>query len=412
MILEKIRKFVRSDLGKGAIILFITMNFYNFLNFLFHFSMGRMLGPKDYGTLAVLMSIVYLYGIPIEAIQNIIVKYTSKFNSKGERGKIKFLILKSLKKGLNYSILIFLLLFALSYPISIFLKINFWLIALTNIFIFSSFSSPIPRGVLQGRKKFMAFGNSLIVESGLKLFFAVLFVLLGFRVFGAISGVLIGVFTGIVFSVYLNRDILKEKEEKIVFNKIYSTSLPYFISMLVILIMLSLDIILAKKFFSPELAGQYAGLSMIGKMIFFGTVAISKAMFPLSSEKSEKGENSQNLFKKSFLIIAFLCTAAVGIYAFAPELIIKILYGPDYLGVSNLLIYSALSLSFLSLANLILIYGLSTNKLRFPPGLFVFIIIEITLLFLFHDNLQEYLFALMLSNAIMFIGSIFFLKRQ
>ena len=77
------KKSLSSGLGKGAIILFITLNIFNFLNYLFHFVMGRMLGPEDYGVLAVLMSIMLIYNIPTEAIQNLISRYTSKFNFKG-----------------------------------------------------------------------------------------------------------------------------------------------------------------------------------------------------------------------------------------------------------------------------------------------------------------------------------------
>ena len=103
-----IKKFLSSELGKGAIVLLITMNLFWFFNFLFHFSMGRLLGPSAYGTLAVLMSIIYIYGVPTEAIQNLISNYVSKLNLKKEEGKIKFLMLRSLKKGFRLSFWFFI----------------------------------------------------------------------------------------------------------------------------------------------------------------------------------------------------------------------------------------------------------------------------------------------------------------
>ena len=87
-----IKKLLSSELGKGAFILLISMSIVNILNFFFHFSMGRMLGPEDYRILAVLMSLIYIYNVPTEAIQNIISRYTSKFNLHNELGKIKFLV--------------------------------------------------------------------------------------------------------------------------------------------------------------------------------------------------------------------------------------------------------------------------------------------------------------------------------
>jgi len=406
-----IKKIFSNELGRGAFVLFSTMILFNFLNFLFHFSMGRLLGPVNYGVLAVLMSIVYIFGVPAEAIQNLISNYTSKFNIKKENNKIKFLMFKSLKMGFKIALLLFLISIILAIFISKFLEINFWLILLTNVLLVSSLTLPIIRGVLQGRKRFLYLGENLIIESVLKLIFSISLVLFGFKIFGAMVGVLLGVFSAIVFAFYFNKDIIKEKEKPISFDGIYLKSIPYFIAMFVIFLALGLDIILARRFFSPGLAGQYSVLSMLGKIIFFGTVAISKVMFPLTSEKHDMNEDSYGLFKKSFLLVFFLCSIAILIYGLFPKLVISILYGRQYIEMSSYLVYSAIALSFLSLSNLVLIYGLSTKGLRSPWFLPIFLVTEIILLYSFNNNIQEYILAFMVSNIIMFIGSLFFLKR-
>jgi len=406
-----IKRIFSSELSKGTIILFITINIFNFLNFLFQFIMGRMLGPINYSTLAVLMSITYLYGVPTEAIQNIISRYTSKFNIKNEKRKIKYLLFKSLNRGFKFSIIVFILAGILSYFVAEYLDINFFLILLTNIFVFSAFLNPIMRGVLQGRKKFGHLGINLMISSGLKLIFAISLVIFGFGIFGAMTGVLMGAFSGIIFSLYFNKDVLEEKKEKVSFNKIYSESISYFIVMFAVLIMFSLDIILAKRFFSDELAGQYSALSYIGKMIFFGTVAIGKAMFPITSERHDKKKDSSRIFRKSLGIILILSLVTIMIYSIFPELIIRILYGEKYVVMAPYLIYSAIAITFLALSNITLTYGLSIKSIKKPMFLFLFVIIEIILFYLFHKNIFEYIMASMVSNIIMFIGSLFFLKR-
>ena len=171
-----LKKFFGSELGKGAIILFIMMNFANLLNFIFHFAMGRMLGPEGYGVFAVLMSLLYIYSIPVESIQNLVSKYTTKLNLEKNYGKIKCLMIKSLKKGFISGLGVFIILIPVSFFISQFLNINFWLIVITNCFIFSAFSIPITRGILQGRKKFGVFGGSIVIESILKISFGILLI--------------------------------------------------------------------------------------------------------------------------------------------------------------------------------------------------------------------------------------------
>jgi O-antigen/teichoic acid export membrane protein len=354
---------------------------------------------------------MYIYSIPIESIQNLISRYTTKLNSKQSYGKIKYLMIKSLKKGFVSSLGIFIILIPISFFLSKFLDINFWLIIVANVFIFSAFSSPITRGILQGRKKFKLFGGSLIIETIVKLIFGIFFVLLGLKVFGALIGIIVGIIVGIGISIYFSKDLFKSKTENVKFKEIYSESVPYFITTIVILLVFSLDIILAKRFFSPEIAGKYAVLSMLGKMVFFATISIGKAMFPLTSEKHDNGEDSGKLFRKSLLMILLICMGAVLVFAIIPKFIIWILYGSQYVDMAQYLVYSGIAFSFLALSNLILIYGLSTNKLKKSGFLFVFLFIEITLLYLFHSSIFEYILAFMFSNIVMFIGSLFLVKK-
>ncbi|MCW8965859.1 MAG: oligosaccharide flippase family protein [Candidatus Pacearchaeota archaeon] len=406
-----IKKFLGSEFGKGTIVLLIMLNIVNIINFIFHFVMGRMLGPEGYGILAVLMSLIYIYTIPAESIQNLISRYITRFSVNKEEGKAKFMILKSLNKIGLFSFGVFVILIPISIFLSSFLDINLWLILVANIFIFSAFIGPIARGTLQGRKKFKLFGSSMIIESIIKLLLGILLVLIGAKVFGALVGILVGGLIGIVFAFYFNLDLLKNKSEKIETREIYIESIPYFIVQIVILLVFSLDIILAKRFFSAELAGQYAVLSMIGKIIFFATMSISKAMFPLTCEDCENGKNPKKLFRNSLLMVLFLCTCAISVYALVPKLLVFILYGTQYLDIANYLFVSGIAFSFLSLTNLRLIYGLSVNKLKYAPFLFIFLIIEIIILSLFNDNILEYILGFMFSNIVMFIGSLFFVRR-
>lgn len=405
------KRFLSSELGRGTIILFITLNIFNVLNFLFHFSMGRLLGPADYGILATLMSIVYIYNIPTEAIQTIVSRYTSKFNIHNEKGKINYLISRSLKKGINITILSFVLATIFGFFLSKFLGINFFLIVLTNIFLFSAFLNPVFKGVLQGRKKFGQLGVGFIFEGILKVVLSIGLVVLGLKVFGAIVGVLMGVFFGLLVSVYFNKDIFQTKPQETRFEGIYLQSINYFLSMLLIYLVLSLDILLAKRFFSPDIAGQYSVLSMLGKIAFFGTSAIAKAMFPITSERNDKNEDCSRLFKKAILIMIVLCLCLIGVYAVFPKLIISLLYGNQYLVISSYLAYSAIAMSFIALTNLVLFYGLSTKGLRGSKYLFLFVILEIILLSVYHENLFQYVIALIVSNITMFIGSFLFLKK-
>lgn len=416
--MKMLKQLFSNEFRKGALILFITLNIFNFLNLLFHFIMGRMLGPADYGILAALMSLIFLHGIPSESVQNLVSRYTSKFNVKKENGKIRYLMSRAISKGIFIVIVLYAFLLIISLFLANFLDISFWLIALTNLMIFAAILAPILRGILQGRKKFTKLGISYIIEAIVKIIVAIFLVGIGFQlgsnfqIYGAMTGVLVGAFVALLFSLYFNIDLNKQKIKRTHFENVYTESVHYIIAMIVILLAFNIDILLAKRFFEAELAGKYAVLTILGRIIYLGVFSISKAMFPITSEKYEINSNTKSLFIKSLAVVVTLCIIGVMVYALFPKLIIFILYGSLYTDVSNLLVYSGIALSFLALTNVVLLYCLSINGLKKSYYLFIFLIIEIVLLSLFHDSLLEYILAFMASTIIMFIGTLFLLRKN
>ena len=107
--LKRIKSFGKEELVKGSLILFIMINIFNFLNYVFHFAMARILGPADYGLLAVLMSMAYIFSVPNEALQTIVSRLISKFNPKKEFGKMNFVLAKAIKKCLRIAVICFVL---------------------------------------------------------------------------------------------------------------------------------------------------------------------------------------------------------------------------------------------------------------------------------------------------------------
>ena len=131
-----LKRFRNDELVRGSIILFVLMSIFNILNYVYQISMARMLGPADYGVLAVLMSFVYIFGIPSEAIQTIISRYTSRFNIKKNFGKMKDLAFRSMKKGVFFATIVFVIFLVVAFFLADILKIEYWLLAITGLFIF------------------------------------------------------------------------------------------------------------------------------------------------------------------------------------------------------------------------------------------------------------------------------------
>jgi len=184
-------------------------------------------------------------------------------------------------------------------------------------------------------------------------------------------------------------------------------------SILVFVFIYSIDVILARVFFSSEIAGQYAVLSTIGKMILFSTMSIGNAMFPISAERHYAKAKTSGIIKKASLYVFILCAAAVALFIILPELTIKLLFGSQYLEIAELLPYLGIAFSLIAFLNILILYRISTDEFNLPHLLLIilFLVIEIILLFLFNADIKQFTLAFMFSTIITFIGAFIFVRK-
>ncbi|MEA3329250.1 MAG: oligosaccharide flippase family protein [Nanoarchaeota archaeon] len=385
----------------GSLILLVTINVFFVLNYFFHFAMARMLSIEQYGVLVTLYSLIYILAIFAESIQLVISKYTT--NEKDD-GRVKNLFRKSSRKAIKIAFYLFLSFLFLGIILSKILKIDYPLIALTGLIIFSSFLMPLTRGILQGRKRFTSLGLNMISESVVKLIAAVLLVLAGLMIYGAVIATLLGTYISLLLSLGSIKDILGKDEKKGRTPGIYGYSAPVFIVIVTIVLFYSIDVIIARIVFSAEITGYYAVASMIAKVIFFGTMPISKAMFPITTDSKNKKDSSKT-FKRSLLILMGCISIALFVVYFFPELLIKVFSGDKIPEIERILILPALAVSFISMSNMILLYKLSVGKIKYYPFLLVFFVIELFAMVIFSSNLLTFSIAFLVSAILLFIGS-------
>ena len=411
--INRLKEIRKDELVRGSVILFIVLALFNFLNYVFHISIARILGPADFGILAALMSIAYILGIPGEAIQTISSKYTSTFSAKNDFGKIKDFFYRSLNKSILFALGAFTLLIPFTFLFSKLLNIKLGLLLITNLLVFYIFTIPIGRGILQGKKKFYVLGWSLIIEGVVKVIFAIIFVFAGLKVYGAIGGVWVGGIIAFAIVLIALRDIRKFDRMRASFSNVYRTNIPILVAVTAVVIMYSIDILFARAFFSAEVAGRYAFVSMIGKVIIFVSFAIGKALLPISSEDFERGKDTKLLFRKALILVCIISGIILAFYGIIPKTIIWLisLGSTQYVSSSALLFPLGLSYTLLSITNVVILYKVSINKMGRSWIFLIFSAIQALAWILFHGTVLEFAYSFVFVNAIMFLYSIFFIKR-
>ncbi len=80
---------------------------------------------------------------------------------------------------------------------------------------------------------------------------------------------------------------------------------PVLIMLISLTSIFNIDVLLVKHFFDSINAGYYAALSLLGKMIFFGSWSVSMVMFSKVSEAYALNKNYKNILKKGISKIQY-----------------------------------------------------------------------------------------------------------
>ena len=403
---EKINKKVI----KGSLILVFAFGIFNFFHFLFQFFMARMLTLEDYGILATLFSIVYISSVITESIQTILAKYSVG----QEIGKIKNLLRKSFKKFSKLAIWMFFAYLVLAIPLSYLLKIDFLLLVTAGPILFTAFFTPVVRGVMQGKRRFFTLSLNLVCEALVKLVVGVGFVYFGWRVYGAMVAVTIGAVISLLFSFIQLREIIKSKEEPYPLPGIREYAKPTLFLTFIVVLFYSLDVVIAKIIFSPQQAGLYAITSVLGKILFWGTLPVSKAMFPVSAQENDGNNPRNSAFMSAFAIVLIGLVLVLSLFYIFPGEILSLFSDKSAEEISNavpILFFTGLAFSIISIANLILLYNLSIGKIKGHQRLFWFVIIEVILLFSFSSNLVQFSIGFVVASVIFLLGVIFLMRK-
>lgn len=409
---DLIKKAIKNPLFSGSAIMIFGSNSASALNYLYHFIIGRLLGPSFYGELASLISVIGLLGIIPGAVSLVIVKQISSAkNDEDVVHLIRWFKSKIFVISLIFSFVVFLL----SPIISSFLHIQkiSYLFMISLFFLFS-LQAAFNRSILQGVLKFKEMVNTILFENGVKLILSVLLVLVGF----AVGGVMMAFVFSSLFGLFLTNYYLKDKNKKNSSNKpinirpLFLLAIPFLIQSISITSIYSSDVILVKHFFSPYEAGIYASLSTLGKIIFFGAGPISGVMFPLVSKRISRGESYKKVFMYSFIATGLFALGVCVFYLVFPNLAISILFGKAYLGSSDLLIWFGTFMSLFTLSALLVSYGISLGKNKIVILPLFFAILQIVMIYIFHTDLMQVVLISNLVTALLLITLLIYLEFE
>jgi O-antigen/teichoic acid export membrane protein len=381
----KIYKYIKHPLFSGSAVMIVGSNSANFIAYIYHLIIGRLLGPSSYGELASILSLMALLFTSFNFFTLVIVKFVSSAEDKDLPSIYKWFNQKLLLIG---GVIAFVIL-VLTPALSGFLRVNIKIVVLLVPIFVVGVVGLLYRAFLQGLLKFKELVISTNAEILARLIFGVVLILVGFSVFGAVVGLLIGATAAVVILWVFLKGVrtLTVKEGFKGGAHVFRYSIPILLSSVATTSFFTSDVVLAKHFLSAHGAGIYASLSTLGKIVFYGTAPISAVMFPMVSKRHAKGQAYHKIFWLSFFLTLLISLVVVFIYWMLPTLSINILYGSQFLEGSIYLVWFGVFMTIYTLSSLLINYYLSREKVKIVIPLIFFALFQIVGIILFHKDI-------------------------
>lgn len=404
---NKIINLFRHTLLRGSIVVFIGSMVANFSGWLYHLIVGRILGPDKYAELSALFALFYILNVLTGAIQVILVKLFSTYKARQEYGQGKHLLLSSTKWIIIGSIFGLVLLVPFTSAFGAFLRIqsSFDFILLYLTFVISTLAI-INGSVLQGFQLFEL--SSIYANIGMVIrlifgtlfsFFGVQFALIGNMVSSLVSYVLSFIPVKFLFT-------YEEKPLHITKKQTLGYSVPIFLTTLGVTVLFSQDILLVKHFFTSHEAGIYSSLSILGKIIYYASSAVTFVLFPLVSERTELNKGFKKIVFLGLLVVGGISAVVTLGYFVAPGIAI-LPFGNAFIEASPYLGIFGIFISFFSLSSLLMYVLMAIGRSYTWIFTSFASIIQIILISIYHQSLYQ-IVCINIAVAIVLFASLFF----
>lgn len=368
----------------------------NVVNLFFNAYLGRVISAEEFGVLALINTFMYFGSLFYNAIAGITNREVAFLdnNSTKQQGTLFFL-------SLTKQILIVNCLLAILWVLMVPYSSSFFHISDPTIFyLFTPLFILYPlaflgRGYLQGKFLFILAGISIFLEPLIKLISAYFLLLSGLHQLVYLSIYISAILTGIITI------SLAWKKKPEVSDK---RSLPFpftffgaaLLSGISTISFLALDMILVKHYLPPDLAGQYAFLSLLGKIIFFAGSLLN--VFTISLVSREISHNKNPFISFYLLLLGSFILASGGVFIFGVlgHLFIPLIFTEKANAVVPYALPYLISIALFTMGNTIVTYHLALKQYLFSIISVIMSVFLIGGIIIYHTTITDIVYTLLL----------------
>ena len=385
-------KDTRTRPGPQTAALFVLDGLANVTDFAFHLWMGRLLVPSDFAILQTLNSVALVYTIASGVFQPVVGRFIAEARGRGQNDTLPSIFQSFLHAAFWLGLLLAALVFLFAEDIGRLLNLPAWTLQISAPLIFFSTLRPIAAGTLQGRENFIAFGSGRLALSLARIVLLFFLVQAGFGLTGAIISLPFGWFVSMTCEFLLlgrlfwkrsrpgSRNLLREG---------WRLSLYALLAYIAYMSLTGLDLVWVNQNLSGDVAGAYAGLVLMRRIVALLPGVAVTVMFPRVVRTLAQGKRPGRILAQTAAIILAVGGSLSILYFIFNEALIVLIFGAGYRVAAPLLGWMGVAMIGISLSSIWLNFYLAEKPGNFVVLLMSAVALEWTLLNLLPPSMES-----------------------
>jgi O-antigen/teichoic acid export membrane protein len=393
----------------GSIVMLMNTTIVSTINFVYNVVMARMLGPSRFGHVTASVTLLMLSSAVTLAFQMVCAKFVARNATPGAKvGVYRSLLSRAWVVSLALSGALFLA----RKPMAAFLNLpDARILGLLALGVAAYVPLGVRRGAMQGLCSFRRLSTSFITEAVTRLGAAVLLVAIGYGELGAVGAIGLAVLASYsVSGLGPELRVRSESWHPASFGEGIQ-AIVFFVGQVIIC---NTDVLVVKHSFAPDVAGLYAAVALVGRLLYFSSWSVVSVMFPVSAavHSSNKKEDPKVVLLPLFVVLG-LSAIFILMLSFFPHFVIHTIFGREFHQGEPLLALYAVATGLYSLSVVIMAYEMSRRiantgwlQLIFSGGL-------VMAIGAFHSTLREVIVVqIVLMAALLTLVSFPFMRRH
>jgi O-antigen/teichoic acid export membrane protein len=318
-------KNLKARVLSGSFVLLAGSGLVSGINFAYNIAVARFLGPTAFGHASAVYTLLILISAVTLSFQIVSAKVVAQQTSpEGQSAAYRAFQKSTWISGILIAVLMALFRNVISNYLNLpGADLVLWLALGVAFYV------PLGgrRGFLQGSCSFRRLAENLVLEGFCRLGGSLVLIALGFGVAGVIAANAAAVAIAYVFAIpKLPPPVAFDLRIPDAFREALQ-AIVFFVGQVIIN---NCDIVVVKHFFPPTLAGVYAAVALVGRVIFAFSWAVVNTMFPIMAGTRSEDRQNHSVLGTSLLLVLGLGSLVALALRLAPAWIWTTLFGPQF----------------------------------------------------------------------------------